>query len=181
MVFGFEADTGETIVDDLLTRGGMLNMMDVTLIAFCAFAFGGIVQKAGMLDVLLERLLKIANTTGKIIATTVASCIATAVMTGSSFLSILIPGELFAPAFKKNNLAAKNLSRTTEDSGTVVVPLIPWSIAGVFMTGTLGVDTLSYAKWAIMCYTGLMFALVYGFTGFAIAPKIREDETVPGS
>jgi NhaC family Na+:H+ antiporter len=102
-------------------------------------------------------------------------------MTGSSFLSILIPGELFSPAYKKFNLAAKNLSRTTEDSGTVVVPLVPWSIAGVFMSGTLGVSTIAYAPWAIMCYTGFIFALVYGFTGFAIADKKRDDETIPGS
>ncbi len=181
LVFGYVADTGHNMVDELLTRGGMLNMMDVTLIALCAFAFGGIVQKAGMLDVLLEKLLSVANTVGKIIASTVASCITTALLTGSSFLSILIPGELFAPAFRKYNLAAKNLSRTTEDSGTVVVPLVPWSIAGVFMSGTLGVDTVVYAKWAIMCYTGFIFALIYGFTGFAIAPRTREDETIPGS
>ena len=96
-------------------------------------------------------------------------------------MSILIPGELFAPAYKKFNMAAKNLSRTTEDSGTVIVPLIPWSIAGVFIAGTLGVDTLSYIPWAIMCYTGFLFALLYGFTGFAIAPRKRDDETIPGS
>ncbi len=181
MVKGFVASTGDSMVDKLLTRGGMVSMMHVTLIAFCAFAFGGIVQKAGMLDVLLMHLLKVANTVGKIIASTVASSIAVAVMTGSSFLSILIPGELFAPAYKKFNLAAKNLSRTTEDSGTVIVPLVPWSIAGVFMAGTLGVSTLAYLPWAIMCYTGFIFALIYGFTGFAIAPRINEDETIPGS
>ncbi|MBN2093005.1 Na+/H+ antiporter NhaC [candidate division KSB1 bacterium] len=181
LVTGFESATGDKLIDTLLTRGGMASMMDVTLIAFCAFAFGGIVQKARMLEVLLDRLLRVANTTGKIIAATVSACIATALMTGSSFLSILIPGELFAPAYKKYNLAAKNLSRTTEDSGTVVVPLVPWSIAGVFMSGTLGVATIDYAKWAVMCYTGFIIAIIYGFTGFAIAPKIREDETLPGS
>ena len=181
MVTGFEAATGDVIVDKLLTRGGMVSMMHVTLIAFCAFAFGGIVQKAGMLDVLLEHLLKVANTVGRIVASTVASSMAVALMTGSSFLSILIPGELFAPAYRKFNLAAKNLSRTTEDSGTVIVPLVPWSIAGVFMAGTLGVDTLAYAPWAIMCYTGFIFALLYGFTGIAMAPRVNEDETVPGS
>ena len=156
-------------------------MMHVTLIAFCAFAFGGIMQVAGMLEVLLQRLVTIANTTGKIVAATVLGSITTAVVTGSSFLSILIPGELFAPIFQRRDLAAKNLSRTTEDSGTVVVPLVPWSIAGVFMAGTLGVETLSYAPWAVMCYLGFVFALLYGFTGFAIAPRIRDDETVPGS
>ncbi len=181
MVTGFESHTGLDILDKLLTRGGMVDMMHVTLIAFCAFAFGGIVQKAGMLDVLLDRLLKIANTTGKLISATVASSIATALMTGSSFLSILVPGELFAPAYRKHGLAAKNLSRTTEDSGTVVVPLIPWSIAEVFVSGTLHVEVLAYVPWAIMCYTGFIFALVYGFTGFAIAKRTREDETAPGS
>lgn len=181
MVTGHSSATGNATVDTLLTRGGMASMMDVTLIAFAAFAFGGIVQHTGMLDVLLERLLRVADTVGRLVAATVAACLATAAMTGSSFLSILIPGELFAPAYRRFSLAAKNLSRTTEDSGTVVMPLIPWSIAGVYMAGTLGVPTLEYAPWAVMCYTGFAFALLYGFTGIGIAPRRRDDETVAGS
>ena len=181
MSMGYESKTGVELVDNLLSRGGMAGMMHVTLIAFCAFSFAGIVQKAGMLDVILENLLKIAKSTGALVASAVGSSVAVAFMTGSSFLSILVPGELFAPAFKSRGLAAKNLSRTTEDSGTVVVPLVPWSMAGVFMAGTLDVPTVQYVPWAVMCYVGMLFALLYGFTGFAIAPKIRDDETVPGS
>ena len=181
MTIGYTANTGIAEIDRLLTRGGMMSMMGVTLIAFCAFAFAGIVQKAGMLNVILDHLLKIVKSTGSLIASVVGSCIIVALMTGSSFLSIIVPGELFAPAFKKRNLAAKNLSRTTEDSGTVVVPLVPWSMAGIYMSGTLGVATIDYAPWAFMCYLGMVFALIYAFTGFAIAPKIREDETIPGS
>jgi NhaC family Na+:H+ antiporter len=181
VVHGYTSNTGLPLVDELLTKGGMMNMMDVTLIALCAFAFAGITQKAGMLDVLLEAMTRFAHTTGRLIAATAASSAAVAIMTGSSFLTLLIPGELFAPAYKKMGLAAKNLSRTTEDSGTVIVPIVPWSIAGVYMAGTLGVPTLSYAPFAFMCYLGVVFALLYGFTGFAIAPRIREDETIPGS
>ncbi len=181
MVHGHVSALGIPVVDTLLTKGGMLNMMDVTLIAFCAFAFAGITQKAGMLDVILQHMTKFANTTGRLIAATAASSIAVAVMTGSSFLTLLIPGELFAPAYKKMGLAAKNLSRTLEDSGTVIVPIVPWSIAGVYMAGTLGVPTVDYAPFAFMCYLGVAMALIYGFTGFAIAPKVNEDETVPGS
>ncbi len=181
MVHGYHSDTGLALVDTLLTKGGMMNMMDVTLIALCAFAFAGITQKAGMLDVLLQAMTRFAHTTGRLIAATSLSSMAVAVMTGSSFLTLLIPGELFAPAFKERGLAAKNLSRTLEDSGTVIVPIVPWSIAGVYMAGTLGVSTISYAPFAFMCYLGVVFAWLYGFTGFAIAPKIRDDETVPGS
>jgi len=181
MTLGYEAHTGVEVVDKLFTRGGMAGMMHVTLIAFCAFSFAGIVQKAGMLDVLLDRLLKVAKSTGSLIASAAGSGVAVAFMTGSSFLTILIPGELFAPAFKTRGLAAKNLSRTTEDSGTVIVPLVPWSMAGVFMAGTLDVPTLSYVPWAVMCYLGIVFALIYGYTGFAIAPKTTDDETIVGS
>ncbi|MCP4726480.1 MAG: Na+/H+ antiporter NhaC, partial [bacterium] len=155
MVHGYHSSTGVEMVDTLLTKGGMMNMMDVTLIALCAFAFAGIAQKAGMLDVLLYHMMKFANSTGKLILSAASSSIAVALMTGSSFLTLLIPGELFAPAFRKMNLAAKNLSRTVEDSGTVIVPLVPWSIAGVYMSGTLGVPTVEYWKWAFMCYLGV--------------------------
>lgn len=43
------------------------------------------------------------------------------------------------------------------------------------MATTLGVPTLEYLPWAILCYTGVIFALIYGFTGFGIA-KIKEGD-----
>ncbi|MBN1589301.1 MAG: Na+/H+ antiporter NhaC [Pirellulales bacterium] len=181
LVVGYLPETGDVGVDELLARGGLRSMMTPTLMAICAFSFGGIMQSTGMLGVLLEKLLKYARTTGQLIASTVACCVLTAAMTGEGYLSILIPGELFAPAFRKRNLAAKNLSRTTEDSGTVVIPLIPWSMSAVYVAGTLHVKTFDYLPWAIMCYTGMFFALFYGFTGIAVAPRTRDDETAPGS
>ncbi len=143
-VIGDDADTGNPALDNLLSRGGMGPMMEVTLIVFAAFSFGGIAAKAGLLDVVLEHLLRFTRSTGQLVAATVGSTIFTALITGSSYLTILLPGELFAPAYRRSQLAAKNLSRTLEDSGTVVVPLIPWAAAGVFMSATLGVSTLSY-------------------------------------
>lgn len=178
---GYVADTGLQTLDTLLSRGGMMSMMGVTLIAFCAFAFAGIVKKSGMLQVILDHLLQVVKSTGSLIAATAGSSAIMAFMTGSSFLTILVPGELFAPAYRQRKLAAKNLSRTTEDCGTVIVPLVPWSMAGIYMSGTLGVSVAEYAPWAVFCYTGIVFALIYGFTGIGIAPRIKEDETEAGA
>src|SRR5699024_10585695 len=98
-----------------------------------------------------------------------------ALVTGNSYLSIIVPGEIYKDTYQKNKLKAKNLSRTLEDSGTVVVPLIPWSSAGVFMAGTLGVPTLTFAPRAILCYIGFIFAIILGYTGLRIA-KMTDDE-----
>jgi len=181
MVRGYQANTGIGVVDSLLSRGGMVSMMDTFLIALTAFGFAGTMSITGMLKKLLSGLLEFANTVGKLVLSTALSCMTVAFCTGSSYLSILLPGELFSSAYRERNLAAKNLSRTTEDCGTVIVPLIPWSVAGAYMSGILGVSVTTYAPWAFMCYLGAFFAILYGFTGFKIAPKILDDETQPGS
>lgn len=172
---GFDPATASFEVTKLLNRGGMNGIMSTTLLVFCAFCFAGIMSKAGCLEVVLQKILSIAHSTGALITATVVSCITMALTTGNSYLSILIPGEMFKDAYKERGLAAKNLSRTLEDAGTVFVPLVPWSAAGAYMTATLGVETLDYLPWAILCYTGFIFAIIWGFTGFGIA-KLEDEK-----
>ena len=178
---GYQAQTGVAEVDELISRGGLMSMMETQLIAFTAFSFGGIMQRTGLLSVILNRVMKFANKIWSIVLTTIISSIVTAMMTASSYLSMIIPGELLSPIYKKKGLAAKNLSRIIEESGAIIVPLIPWSMAGAFITGTIGVSPATYLTWAIMNYTAVIILALYGFTGFTMAPKIREDETQIGS
>ncbi len=178
---GYVASTGVEQVDQLISRGGMMSMMETQLVAFTAFSFGGIMQATGMLAVLLDRVMKFADKVWSIVLTTIASSVVTALVTGSSYLSMIIPAELLAPVYKKQNLAAKNLSRIVEEAGAIIVPLIPWSMAGVYITGTIGVPTFSYLPWAIMNYVSVIILAIFGFSGFTMAPRIREDETQIGS
>ena len=181
MVDGFAPRTGIPALDQLLAQGGMAAMMHVTLIALCAFAFSGALQKAGLLDPLLKVLLRFAHTPGRLILTTGLACIVVELITGSAFLCIIIPAELLAPAYVRLNLAAKNLSRAIGDCGIVGVPLIPWSIGGAFMSTTLGVRVGDYAPWAVFCYAGIAFTLIAGFSGFTMARRKFADETQAGS
>lgn len=178
-VSGYKSSTGVAVVDQLLSRGGLMDMMKITLITFCAFAFAGTIQKAGILDFILHKILKIAKTTGMLVTTATISSLATGLLTGNAYLSVLLPGELFAPAFKAKGLAAKNLARVTQEAH-VIVPIVPWAIAGVYMSGTLGVSTWEYAPWAVSNYVGFIITVVYGWIGFTNAPLKRDDETEPG-
>lgn len=173
---GFDAATCTMEVTKLLNRGGMNSIMSTTLLVFCAFVFAAIMSRAGFLDVVLQKILSVAKSTGALVSATVASCLVMALTTGNSYLSILVPGEMFRDAYKARGLAAKNLSRTLEDAGTVFVPLVPWSAAGAYMTSCLGVETLDYLPYAILCYAGFMIAIFYGFTGIGIAKLEDEDK-----
>jgi NhaC family Na+:H+ antiporter len=178
---GLPNQTGIETVDRLLSKGGMMSMMETQLIAFTAFSFGGIMQKTGCLAVILEKVMIFANKVWSLVLTTIGAAVISALITGSSYLSMIIPADLLAPVYKKMNLAAKNLSRIIEESGGIIVPLIPWSMAGVYITGTLGVSTFSYLPWAFMNYVSVIILAVFGFTKFTMAPKIRDDETQAGS
>ena len=138
-------------------------------------------QKTGMLSVILDKIMTVARKVGSLVAVTIGSSVVTAIVTGSSYLSVIIPGELFGPVFKKKNLAAKNLSRIIDECGGIIVPLIPWSMAGVYITGALGVPVLSYVPWAIGNWAAIIILAIFGYSGFTMAPRIREDETQAGS
>lgn len=172
---GFNADNVIWEVTRLINRGGMRSMMSTILLILCAMGFAGIVSKMGALDVILGFILSRVKSTGGLILSTCLSCITMALVTGSVHLTILIPGEIFKKSYGKMGLAAKNLSRTLEDSGTVVVPIIPWSSSGAYMAATLGVAVMDFFPWAILCYTSCIFAVIWGYTGFFIAKEKPED------
>ncbi len=178
---GYQSTTGVEAVDRLLSRGGMMSMMKVTLVAFTAFSFGGIMQKTGLLAVLFNSIQAFTKKVWSIVLATVGASVLAALFTGSSYLSMIIPAELLAPMYKKKKLAAKNLSRIIEECGAIMVPLVPWSMAGVYVTGAIGVSPFTYLPWAIMNYISVVILVVFGFTGWTMAPKIREDETQVGS
>jgi Na+:H+ antiporter, NhaC family len=153
----------------LLNRGGMTSMAQTILIGLVGFALAGILTEAGCIDVLMRRLLQRVRRTGGVILATAVSSLGTAMAMGVSYLAILIPGQAFKDVYRERGLAAKNLSRTLEDSGTVFVPLVPWTEAGMYMSTTLGVATVAYAPYAFLNYLGVVFAIICGFTGFGIA------------
>jgi NhaC family Na+:H+ antiporter len=61
---GVTAETGDELLDKLLSGGGLSNMMSLILIIFCAFIFAGVIERMGLLKVVLKDIAKIACTEG---------------------------------------------------------------------------------------------------------------------
>jgi len=166
---GFDASAVIEDVSRLLNRGGMNSMMSVLLICFCAISFAGVVSVSGSLDVLISRVLKPVRSTFGLILATIATGLATIGITSNGQVSLLIPGEMLRDEYVRRSLHPKNLSRTIEDAATVWEPILPWTSAGAYMAGTLGVATLSYMPWAVSNWIAIFFAMLWGATGIGIA------------
>ena len=172
---GFNLGPAAKDITSLLNRGGMESMMSTLLIAFCALSFAGVLSASGALNKIVESLLKISKSTGSLIVVTLLTGILTISTTCNGQVSLLLPGELLRPAYIRRGLHPCNLGRSIEDSGTIFEPILPWTAAGAYMAATLGVPTLSYMPWATLCWTGVIFATIWGYTGIGIR-KLTPDE-----
>jgi NhaC family Na+:H+ antiporter len=84
-------------------------------------------------------------------------------LTGEQYLSIFVPGQSFKGIYDKMKLERKYMSRTLEDAGTLVNPLIPWGVSGAFFAQTLGVPVMAFIPFAFFLYLSPFFSILFGF------------------
>lgn len=165
--------TDNEALKGLFSSGGMASMLGTVWLILCAMVFGGIMDAIGALAAISKALLKLFHTTFGLFASTVASCLALNLTASDQYLAIVVPGKMYAQAYKDKGLAPENLSRTLEDSGTVTSVLVPWNTCGAYHSGVLGVDTLHYAGYAVFNWLSPFMTLL--FAAFRI--KIRQLTT----
>ena len=168
---GFVLESGVTVVDDLLTRGGMASMLNTIWLVVCALTFGAVLETAQLLHKLVERVLIFANSTGSLIVTTIATCIGINIIAADQYIAIVLPGRMYRAEFKRRKLASRNLSRALEDSGTITSPLIPWNTCGAYMSVSLGIATFSYVPYCFFNLVNPVIAILYALLNVKIVKE----------
>ena len=165
---GYQSQTGNAVVDDLLSRGGMISMLNTVWLIVCALGFGAVMERTGLLERMVRSVLKRVKSTGSLIAATIGTAFGTNVVAADQYMALVLPGRLYQPEFRRRGLDPVNLSRALEDGGTITSPLVPWNTCGAYMAATLGVATLDYLPYAFFNLAGPMVALVMAYAGFRV-------------
>jgi NhaC family Na+:H+ antiporter len=162
---GYKSDTGYAAIDVLVSRGGMESMLNTIWLVITALAFGGVVEKAGVLERLMAPVIAAVKSAGAMVASLVAAVFATNVVTADQYIAIVLPGRMFKGAFERTGLAPVVLSRTIAASGTPTSALVPWNSCGAYMAATLGVATFSYLPYAIFNFASPLLAIAVAYLG----------------
>ena len=165
-------------LNDLFSSGGMAGMLGTIWLIICAMVFGGIMDAIGALATISRALLNLFHTTFGLFASTVLSCITLNATASDQYLAIVVPGKMFAKAYRDKGLAPENLSRSLEDSGTVTSVLIPWNTCGAYHSGVLGVPVASYFVYAIFNYLSPFMTLLFAAFNIKIR-QLREPAQTP--
>ena len=165
---GFVAKTSDASVNALLTRGGISSMMATVALIISTLSLGGMLMKFNIVQSAMEPLVKHLNRPGRLITVTILSGICINLFVGEQYLSVILPGRAFKPAFDKIGLSPLALSRVLEDGGSVINYLIPWGVAGMFVASTLDVPVLHFLPFAFFSLFSPVFSVISGFTGIGL-------------
>lgn len=159
---GYVSETGMEAIDDLLTTGGIENMLSSVSLTLIAMMFGGIMEATGLLEVVVSKIVSLAKSPAALVGTTEVTCIVSNAVMPEQYISIVVPGRMYAETYKNMGLHPKTLSNALESSGTVTSALIPWNTCGVFIMATLGISTIQYMPFAF-------FNILMPITTFVLA------------
>lgn len=160
---GYVARTGSKTMDALLSKGGINSMLSSLALIIFALSLGGLLIKFHIIGSLIDGLGRFVNTAGKLVLMTTITCIGVNFLVGEQYLSVILPGESFKSSFDKMNLPRTRLTRTINDAGAAVNSIIPWSVSGVFIQGTLQVSPVKYIPYSFFPLFVPIFTVLAGF------------------
>lgn len=160
--------TENEMITSLLTSGGMYGMMNTIWLIMCAMIFGGVMESCGMLQVIAERIIRFAHSTGSLVASTAATCVFFNLTASDQYMAIAVPGKMYADTYRKRGYAPELLSRTLEDAGTVTSVLVPWNTCGATQAKVLGISTWTYAPYAIFCLISPLMTIAFAYLNIKI-------------
>lgn len=169
--------SGDPVLDELLSTGGMAGMLNTIWLILSAMVFGGAMEAGGFLARITQALISRVRSDAGLVSATGATCIVTNVSASDQYLSIVVPGRMFTESYRKRGLAPQNLSRTLEDTGTVTSVLVPWNTCGAYHASVLGVATLAYAPWAFFCLLSPAMTLLFAWARIRVA-RIDDEPVV---
>lgn len=172
MYYGATAlDTGNEALNSLVSTRGMTGMLSTVFLIVAAGCFGGTLMGSGMIQSLTDALVKFVRRRVTMVASTVGTGIFANMITGDQYLSILLTSSLYKKLYQERGYESKLLSRSVEDSATVVSVLVPWNSCGMTQATVLKVATLEYLPYCFFNLLSPLMSIFIAAIGYKIIRK----------
>jgi NhaC family Na+:H+ antiporter len=152
-------------VRTLVERGGLYSMREAIFVAFLVFFFIGAIDRIEAMPTVVNRVFRFARTRAALILSALGATAVTNAMTSNQYATSFIVGDAFRRRFDDMLVSRKVLSRSLEDTGTMLESLVPWHATALFMVATLGVPVAEYWQWQFLSLANFVVAPLLAITG----------------
>ena len=157
----------------LLNRGGLYELNEPIVIAFMVFVFIGAMDHIRAMPTVVEFFLQPIKSVRLTVLGTLFSTGITNALTSSQYATCFIIGDAFKSKYDDQGIDRSVLSRSLEDTGTMLESILPWHPTGVFMAATLGVECSQYWHWQLLSLFNIILAIALAAAGLGITRATR--------
>ncbi|ADM38355.1 malate-H+/Na+-lactate antiporter MleN [Bacillus spizizenii] len=162
---GFSIKTDVEFLNGLLNRGGIVGMLGSLVVIIFGLGFGGLLEKLGVLKVIVSMFEKKLTSPGNVTLSTLIVAFLANIFGCAMYVSLILTPKIMENSYDRLNLDRRVLSRNSEVGGTLTSGMVPWSDNGIYMAGILGVSTFSYLPFMWLSFVAIGLAIIYGYTG----------------
>ncbi|MCM2583290.1 malate-H+/Na+-lactate antiporter MleN [Bacillus stercoris] len=162
---GFSIKTDVEFLNGLLNRGGIVGMLSSLVVIIFGLGFGGLLEKLGVLKVIVSMFEKKLTSPGNVTLSTLIVAFLANIFGCAMYVSLILTPKIMEDSYDRLNLDRRVLSRNSEVGGTLTSGMVPWSDNGIYMAGILGVSTFSYLPFMWLSFVAIGLAIIYGYTG----------------
>ncbi|GHE95926.1 Na+/H+ antiporter NhaC family protein [Thalassotalea profundi] len=164
----------------LFNRGGLYALNEPIIITILVFIYVGAIDCISAMSVLVNKLLSGIKRQFSLVAASLFSSAIVNAITSSQYANSFIVGEAFGKKYDQLNISRKVLSRSLEDTGTMIESLVPWSTTAVFIYASLGVAIQDYWHWQLLSLINIPIAFICAFFAIGFFKDEQTGESIYG-
>lgn len=166
ILFGFKLNT-HSLLQTIIEGGGVISMLKTCFVVFTACSLAGVLEGIRAFDGIKCLLIKMKLKGPLLYALTTILGTLTAAFGCTQSIAVVMTDEIMKDCYKKEE--NYQFALDLENSCILTSALIPWNIAALLCTTTLGVSMYGFIPYAFYLY---MFPIIY-FMYFWHREKIK--------
>ncbi len=132
---------GTGMLAEIMKSGGIISMINISLIVLISVAYSGILDKAGLMDE-TEGKIRLWISKYGVFPVMLAASVLSSVIGCTQTLAIVIVYQTMKNQEAYKGTGGEQLAMDLENSVVLIAPLIPWNIAGAVPAASMGIGSL---------------------------------------
>ncbi len=150
-------------------------MTGTVTLMLMSLSLAGVMRSTGIMNAVLEKTGRLTeNSIGLIVVTWVLTFLLS-YFAADPYLAMILPANILGARYDALGIRRSVMSRTLEDGGTVVCPMVPWGTNGIYCSETLGLLVGSYVPYYFLGMLTPVVMLFCAVTGIGVRRRGNID------
>lgn len=165
---GMSATTGSDIVDSICAKGGINSMWYTICIVLVGFSMSEVLKAAKVYEVVVSCFENKLRSPRVIIIASLAFGLILVVGVAAPYVPALIMAACFNDLYDKAGIDRRVLSRSIEDTTTIMQVFVPWSATCIFFNALYDCTTVTLASYYFIGYLNPIISIILAITGYGV-------------